>query len=379
MATACLAMSASGHFIPPLFIFPRERVTIQLKKGAPPGSLFRCNPKGWMTCEDFFAWFEHFLQHANPSADRPVLLVLDGHASHTKNLALIDKARQYHVTIVSIQPHTSHRTQPLDVSRPLKTAFSRSIENFMKSNPGRVVTLNEIAELVDRAFLRVACPETAVSGFRATGIWPFNRAVFCDEDFAPADVTDLPPPQSAVVALPDETHEEEPPLYGFDSLGFEFIPNYEDFDGGAPNIPYEEDNNKNDSIQSMADVSFNVTPDEILPLPKMKENKTRRGRKEKAALITGSPYRKALRTLQADKEITMIVKAKKRKFHKPRSEKRENFDSRTQSKIIFVPLAALASALLKLENLGVSVVTANSGFTLVVTSAALNVAISKIA
>ena len=58
---------------------------------------------------------KHLIQHTAASKDNPVLLLLDGHATHVKNLAVIDLARQNGV-IMCFPPHCTHRLQPLDVS-----------------------------------------------------------------------------------------------------------------------------------------------------------------------------------------------------------------------------------------------------------------------
>ena len=44
-------------------------------------------------------WFQHFVAFVKPTKDKPVLLVLDRHLSHTQNIDLIDLARQNHVAI----------------------------------------------------------------------------------------------------------------------------------------------------------------------------------------------------------------------------------------------------------------------------------------
>ena len=38
-------------------------------------------------------WFRHFIAFAKPTNNKPVLIVLDGHATHTKNIEVIDLAR----------------------------------------------------------------------------------------------------------------------------------------------------------------------------------------------------------------------------------------------------------------------------------------------
>lgn len=88
----------------------------ELKDGAPPGSEFACTPSGWMQTDIFLKWFDHFVNHARPSAEAPVLLILDGHSTHTKIIDFIYRARQNHTTVVCLPPHCSHKLQPLDPS-----------------------------------------------------------------------------------------------------------------------------------------------------------------------------------------------------------------------------------------------------------------------
>ncbi|KAL1377512.1 hypothetical protein pipiens_016215 [Culex pipiens pipiens] len=114
--TVVFAMSAAGDFVPPMFIFPWQRMNDALKVGAPYGSTFACNPSGWSTIDTCTKWFDHFLTHTRPTKEEPVLLLFDGHKSHTKNLQLLEKARRNHVRIVSIPPHTSQKLQPCDLT-----------------------------------------------------------------------------------------------------------------------------------------------------------------------------------------------------------------------------------------------------------------------
>ena len=194
LSTATICMNALGNYIPPMIIFPRVRMKEHLKIGAPPGSLCVAHKSGWMQTELFVTWFQHFMKHCKPCKEDPVLLVLDGHATHTKNLEMVDLARDNGVVILCLPPHCSHRLQPLDVSfmKPLSTFYTQEVEKWLRHNPGKVVTIYQVAELFGQAYIRAATSLTAVNGFRKTGIFPVNRDVFQDHDFAPAETTDVP-------------------------------------------------------------------------------------------------------------------------------------------------------------------------------------------
>ena len=109
LVTVEICMSATGAFVPPMFVFPRVRMKDELMDGVPHGSISVCLPSGWMQKDLFTAWFQHFIRVSGASLDNRVLLVLDGHATHTKNLEIIDLARAHGVSILNIPPLTSHK------------------------------------------------------------------------------------------------------------------------------------------------------------------------------------------------------------------------------------------------------------------------------
>lgn len=129
LVTVEVCMSAAGHYILPLFIFPRVRMKPELMDRAPPGSIAEPHASGWMHTDIFTKWFGHFVTHAHPTAARPVLLILDGHKTHTTNLDVINLARENHVNILCLPPHCSHRMQPLDVAfmKPLMTYYTQEV------------------------------------------------------------------------------------------------------------------------------------------------------------------------------------------------------------------------------------------------------------
>lgn len=190
--TSVICFNAAGRYIPPLMIFPRVRENLELLEGTPPDTKLVCHPSGWMNTEIFCpTWFDHFLRHVKPTADQPILLILDGHASHTKNIALLETARINHVHIICLPPHTSHRLQPLDVSFmfPLSTFYTQECELWLRSHPGSPITIRQVGKLFGKAFLRASTAQNAISGFQKTGIWPLNPHIFPDEAFAASETT----------------------------------------------------------------------------------------------------------------------------------------------------------------------------------------------
>ena len=60
---------------------------------------------------------------------KPVILVMDRHYSHTKNLEVIISARKNHVDIIFLPPHSSYKIQPLYKAfmGPQKTFYRQEI------------------------------------------------------------------------------------------------------------------------------------------------------------------------------------------------------------------------------------------------------------
>lgn len=184
--TAVCCASAAGFFVPPLIIFKRKLARDELRDGAPPGTIFAFNPESaYINKNIFFLWLQHFVETVKPTAEKKVLLILDGHASHTKNLEAIIYAKSHNVILLSLPAHTTHKLQPLDVSffKPLSLYYIDETEKWLRQNPGRVVTTFQVSMLFGKAYSRAASVGTAANGFAKTGIYPLNKNVFADYEF----------------------------------------------------------------------------------------------------------------------------------------------------------------------------------------------------
>lgn len=193
LVTMCCFVNAAGNTVPPAYIFPRQRNLDVIGHSAPPNSLILGHPSGWMTGENFVKVFHHFIQHARCSQERPAVLFLDNHDSHV-SIEIILAARSAGVHLITFPPHSSHRLQPLDVTiyGPMKTRYNQACDDFMATNPGKPITIYNIAELSHKAFVQAFSKTNIMSGFHRTGIWPLNRNIFSEDDFLMASVTDRP-------------------------------------------------------------------------------------------------------------------------------------------------------------------------------------------
>ena len=76
------AMSATGIYVPLVFIFGRKRMKAELLDSEPPGAIGMVSDSSYMNSDLFMDWLEHFKDHTIPTQESPVLLILDNLISH---------------------------------------------------------------------------------------------------------------------------------------------------------------------------------------------------------------------------------------------------------------------------------------------------------
>ena len=338
--TVNCAFSASGNYIPPLFIFPRKRLSPLLCKDGPMDSIYKCSDNGWIKESIFFSWLEHFKNHTKPTAEDPVLLVMDNHCSH-KSLRIYEFCREHHITVVTIPPHTSHRLQPLDVSfySALKSAFNRECDLFMKTRGYIKITPYDLASLFNKAYQRTATIEKAVSGFRSTGIFPLDPDKFTEDDFVPSlhQATTLPTIDMDETENLDGQENQEPTEEKKNdtknvNLNFE------------PRPSTSRDNNEKtceDSIK-LDRVTKKLFSD-LTPLPRKVDTKQTKRRKQHSEIMTSTPMKSIFeennkkkmeneeKKLKMAKKKQQIKQNRQRKLTKPKKSGRKNITFESSS------------------------------------------------
>ena len=105
-----------------------------LQDGAPSGSLVVNNNSGWMDCDMCKIWLIHFQANVKSTNDKPVLLILDGHTSHTKHLDAIMYARDNGSGVMSLPYHATHKLQPLDCAffKQLKSNINQAADKWIR-------------------------------------------------------------------------------------------------------------------------------------------------------------------------------------------------------------------------------------------------------
>lgn len=315
LVTLEYCINAVGNMIPPLFVFPRVHFRNHFLNGAPTGAIGRASRSGWMNEELFSDFIQHFIQHVRCSKEKPVLLILDNVEAHI-TIRTIDLARENGIVLLTLPPHTSHRLQPLDraVYGPFKKAYNVAMDAWIRSHPGRTVTIYEIPAIVTEAQLSAMSQRNIKAGFAATGIYPYNRALFTDADFAAAEVTDHPNPETEAGNFATRGEKES-----FDTNGHS--------DGIKDNAAGQEPTpgtsaGTADNLQNFQASLPYVSPSAIYPLPKAQPRKTKGGRKKRATkILTDTPVRdevaaekeKKGRPAKANKEVMKNLFGKRQK------------------------------------------------------------------
>lgn len=172
--TLLCGASAAGVALPPMIIFSKAFPGGSYKFDGPDDAVYAKSESGWIDSELFLVWMKKvFLKYCG--SQRPVLLFIDGHASHV-NLDVIDLARESDIILFCLPPHTTHALQPLDVSvfKSLKSHFTKAVHALSFAKKDFVVSKRDFARVVKTPFERAFCISNVKSGFAKCGIYPFD-------------------------------------------------------------------------------------------------------------------------------------------------------------------------------------------------------------
>ena len=157
LVTVCVIVSASGQTLPPAFVFPRKNFKDFMMHGSPDCSHGLVDSSGWMTAANFIKVMKHVITNVRPSKDHQVVLIMDNHQSHL-SYETLSLAKEYFTHIITLPPHTSNKTQPLDrtVFGPMRTHYNQLADSWMMGHIGKLITIYQIAELAGIALAKAA-------------------------------------------------------------------------------------------------------------------------------------------------------------------------------------------------------------------------------
>lgn len=310
LVTMCLAVNAVGNTVPPMFIFPRLKFQDYFIRDGPVGCIGSGNKSGWMQESEFLLFIKHFARHTNPSVTNKVLLILDNHSSHI-SIPVIDFCKENHITLLTFPPHTSHKLQPLDrgVFGPFKRYFNEEADQWIRNHPGKRLTIYDLPSIAKVALPLACTPRNILAGFNCTGIWPTNRHIFSEADFAPSSVTDSPL-EGDVNEESGVTKREQTPTRVISNEALTATP----------------------STSKVVKHSVSVTPEAIRPFPKGGLQKTNRGRraKGKTTILTDTPEKLLIMEAQSNKKIVPL-KLNSRSKVKNKGKRRKTANKKSSS------------------------------------------------
>ncbi|XP_044761182.1 tigger transposable element-derived protein 6-like [Coccinella septempunctata] len=186
---SCIACcNAEGFFLPPVCIFKGKNSKKEWTDSMPPGSHIVMSQKSaYVTANIFLNWFKnHFLPR---KGEGKALLILDGHSSHCSCVELLETAEANDVILLCLPPHSTHYLQPLDRAffKSLKTFYYQACKEWMQNHPGRKLGRPQFGELLTKSWGKSASAGNAMSGFRATGIFPWNPDAIPDYAYTVSD------------------------------------------------------------------------------------------------------------------------------------------------------------------------------------------------
>lgn len=134
-------------------------------------------------------WFQQTfirLAQARNTTGAPLLLIYDGHGSHTST-QMVKLALEHNVHLFCLPPHTTHKLQPLDVGvfGPLQRKWQAHCDEIL-TNTGQEPRREDIVKVYMAARNEAITPELVQSAWRHCGMAPLNQNIFTKDDFAPS-------------------------------------------------------------------------------------------------------------------------------------------------------------------------------------------------
>jgi hypothetical protein len=174
--TVIESVNAARWVLPPMVIFKGKMRQHSWYETVPTDWTIGVSDNGWTMDALGLTWLKDtFNKHTrNRTVGKYRLLILDGHRSHVT--AEFDKyCSQNSIIVLCMPPHSSHLLQPLNVScfSVLKRSYRKAVEGYMRMGINHI-DKDDFTVLYQQACMTSFSLTTILSGFRATGLVPFD-------------------------------------------------------------------------------------------------------------------------------------------------------------------------------------------------------------
>lgn len=141
------------------------------------GAAVTASLSGFINTHLFQQWLGFFAALVPSDVQRPLLLVLDGYASHYSR-DVLDTAARLHILLVFLPLNATHLLQPLDaaVFATLKSKLRNLIDEFAEEGDDDSYSISKAAaiKLASLAWKASKFKNNVKKGFKACGLFPMS-------------------------------------------------------------------------------------------------------------------------------------------------------------------------------------------------------------
>lgn len=171
------AATADGVLLPPYVVYKSECLWDAWCKDGPVDARYNRTKSGWFDSTMFLDWFTKIIIPWANKLEGPKLVIGDNLSSHL-NPDVIELCEANDIRFAFLPSRSTQITQPLDVAffGPLKKSWRQILLKYKTENP-KQTSLNKchfpllLNQLIEAANMK---SQNILSGFKATGIHPFN-------------------------------------------------------------------------------------------------------------------------------------------------------------------------------------------------------------
>lgn len=172
------AACADGSLLPVYTVYKSEHLWSAWCICGPPEARFNRTKSGWFDASVFEDWFKNVVIPWATKLDGPKVVIGDNLSSHL-NVSILRLCKEHDIRFAFLPPNLKHITQPLDVAffGPLKKIWRRILTDYKIKNPSEAqINKSHFPILLKELLVEIrTCNKDKIkSGFKATGIVPFN-------------------------------------------------------------------------------------------------------------------------------------------------------------------------------------------------------------
>lgn len=176
--TVTFAFTADGKTLAPQIIYKNSFSKMgdaAYMSGKVNGKFVFCQTaNGWQTKESFEGYLKLLIDEMD-DIPKPIVFLFDNHSSHI-NMELFKYCQEREVHIITFPPNTTHILQMADVGMfgPAKASWKKEMHSWRVENHDKLMDEVKFIPLLKKVMDTSLTKDKILSGFKATGIYPFD-------------------------------------------------------------------------------------------------------------------------------------------------------------------------------------------------------------